>query len=260
MKASIITVVYNNCHTIRNAIQSVLSQDYPDLEYIVIDGSSTDGTLEIIKTYGAKIDKVVSEPDKGIYDAMNKGIDLATGDFIGFLNSDDFYQDRKIISRVAKKFQNEETDSVYGDLVYVSMNDTDKIVRYWQAGQFHKGIFLQGWMPPHPTFFVKKDIYRKLGNFKVDMGSAADYELMLRFLHRFEINTRYIPEVLIRMRMGGQSNSNLGNRIKANKNDRKAWKSTGLRPYFYTLWIKPIRKIPQYLKKGDISKTLSLVE
>ncbi|MEX0686539.1 MAG: glycosyltransferase family 2 protein [Balneolales bacterium] len=254
MKASIITVVYNNRHSIRDAIQSVLSQDYADLEYIVIDGGSTDGTVEIIKTYGSRINKFISEPDKGIYDAMNKGLALASGDFIGILNSDDFYENRSIVSNVAHVLEKEDVDSVYGDLVYVSENDIDKIVRYWQAGEYHDGIFLQGWMPPHPTFFAKKVVYEKLGNFKVDMGSAADYELMLRFLHRFGISTRYIPETFVRMRTGGQSNSTIGNRIKANYSDRKAWNSTGMRPHFYTLWMKPIRKIPQYLKKVSGSK------
>ena len=254
MKASIITVVYNNRDTVRDAIQSVLGQDHPDLEYIIVDGGSTDGTVEVVKTFGSQIDTFISEPDRGMYDAMNKGIAMATGDFIGILNSDDFYESNKIISQVARVLSNEELDSVYGDLVYVNGKDTDTIVRYWRAGEYHEGIFLQGWMPPHPTFFAKKRVYDHLGDFKVDMGSAADYELMLRFMHRFGISTRYIPETLVRMRVGGQSNATFGNRIKATKSDREAWKSSGLRPYFYTLWMKPIRKIPQYLKKVSGSK------
>ncbi|MEX0929823.1 MAG: glycosyltransferase family 2 protein [Balneolales bacterium] len=254
MKVSIITVVFNNRHTIRHAIQSVLGQDHPDLEYIIIDGGSTDGTLEIIKTYGSKIDTVVSEPDNGIYDAMNKGIARATGDIVGILNSDDIYQDRKVLSRVDRIFTNENPDSLYGDLVYVEPDDVDKVVRYWQAGKYYKGIFLHGWMPPHPTFFVKKEVYDRLGDFRDDMGLVADYEIMLRFLHRSGISTWYIPEILVRMRNGGTSNASISNRIKVNLGNRKAWKSIGMRPNFYTLWMKPIRKIPQYLKRIELEK------
>lgn len=200
MKASVITVVFNNRQFIRDAINSVLSQNHDDLEYIIIDGGSTDGTVEIIEEYGSEIDKFISEPDKGIYDAINKGLALCKGEFVGILSSDDFYQNRNVINRVTRVFVSEDTDSVYGDLVYVNSEDIDNIVRYWRAGDYYKGIFLQGWMPPHPTFFVKREIYERLGDYKIDMGLVADYELMLRFLHRHDISTRYLPETLVRKR------------------------------------------------------------
>lgn len=252
MKISIITVVYNGIRHIADAIDSVLEQDYPNIEYIVIDGASTDGTRELIASYGKRIHKFVSEPDKGIYDAMNKGLKLATGDIVGILNSDDFYVNGQVISKIAEAFKKENCDTVYGDLVYIDAQDEYKVVRYWQAGEYRNNSFLKGWMPPHPTFFVKRHIYEEYGRFNTSMCSAADYELMLRFLHRYQVSTTYIPEVLVKMRVGGLSNSSLRHRWRANMEDRMAWELNNLKPHFYTLYIKPIYKIKQYFTRPQV--------
>lgn len=245
VKISIITVVLNNKKFIANAIESVLSQDYPNIEYIIIDGGSKDGSLKIIQSYENKIHKIISEPDKGIYDAMNKGISFATGDVIGFLNSDDFYTNASVVSKIMNAF-NDKTDAIYADLDYVSTYDKNKIIRAWKAGKYHHKKFYSGWMPPHPTFFVRKNIYKDFGGFNSTIKSSADYELMLRFILKHKIVLHYIPEVLVKMRVGGQSNRNIINRIKANFQDRKAWKVNNLKPHFYTLWLKPLKKIFQY--------------
>jgi glycosyltransferase involved in cell wall biosynthesis len=247
LKISILTVVYNGATTIRHCIESVLSQDYPDIEYIIVDGNSKDGTQEIIRSYGSKIASFISEPDAGIYDAMNKGIQLATGDVIGILNADDFYAYPSVISDVAAVFASGDIEASYGDLEYIDANDATVVRRKWVSGEYKAGSFLSGWMPPHPTFFVKKNLYENYGLFRLDLGSAADYELMLRFVHREKIRLAYLPKVLVKMRAGGVSNSNLKNRIKANRNDRKAWEINNLRPKFYTLLLKPLRKIIQFI-------------
>jgi glycosyltransferase involved in cell wall biosynthesis len=236
-----------------------LSQDYTEYEYIIIDGNSTDGTQDIIKSYAKNTIRWVSEPDKGIYDAMNKGLSMATGDIVGILNSDDFYKDRKVLSKIAAKFKQENVDSVYSDLAYVDENDLSKIIRFWKSGDYKQGNFLLGWMPPHPTFFVKREIYQKYNAFDVRLKSAADYELMLRFIHKHNISIAYVPEVLVMMRTGGKSNRSVLNRLKANTEDRKAWKLNNLNPYPFTLLLKPLRKIEQFLfnsHKQELSRQL----
>jgi glycosyltransferase involved in cell wall biosynthesis len=247
LKVSILTVVYNGAATIRDAIESVIRQDYPDIEYIVVDGNSKDGTQEIVRSYGGKIARFLSEPDAGIYDAMNKGIQLATGDVIGILNADDFYAYPSVISEVAGVLASSDIDASYGDLEYIDANDATVVRRKWVSGAYKFGAFLNGWMPPHPTFFVKKKVYNEHGLFRLDLGSAADYELMLRFVHREKIKVVYLPKVLVKMRAGGVSNSTLRNRVAANRNDRLAWKINNLEPRFYTLWLKPLRKIIQFI-------------
>ncbi|MBO9614812.1 MAG: glycosyltransferase [Dyadobacter sp.] len=247
MKVSILTVVYNGAATIRHCIDSVLGQDYPDIEYIIVDGNSKDGTQEIVQSYGDKIARFLSEPDAGIYDAMNKGIQLATGDVIGILNADDFYAYPSVISEVAGALASGDFDASYGDLEYIDANDATVVRRKWVSGAYKVGAFLNGWMPPHPTFFVRKEVYNTHGGFRLDLGSAADYELMLRFVHRENIKLAYLPKVLVKMRAGGVSNSTLKNRIAANRNDRLAWKINNLKPRFYTLWLKPLRKIIQFI-------------
>ncbi|MES2732314.1 MAG: glycosyltransferase family 2 protein [Bacteroidota bacterium] len=249
IKISIITAVYNNCSTVSHAIESVLSQDYPNIEYIIIDGKSTDGTVDIIRKFEGKISKWVSEPDKGIYDAMNKGLELATGDVIGLLNSDDFYENTSVISDVASIFHAKNTDALYGDLLYVDAKDITKIVRYWKAKPYVVNTFLRGWMPPHPTFFVKKEIYQKYGKFNTSFKSAADYEFMLRVIHKHKIKLAYLPQILVRMRTGGVSNLSLKNRLMANKEDYLAWQLNELKPRFYTMWLKPFRKLYQYFAR-----------
>lgn len=210
MKISIITVCYNSATTIDSTLRSVTSQDYPDIEYIIVDGGSTDGTLDIIKRY-QNVSILVSEPDKGIYDAMNKGIRLATGDVIGTLNADDFYTDNTAVSDVAKTFEDNAVDACFADLVYVDQNNTDKIVRYWKSQQYQPGLFKKGWMPAHPTFFVRKAIYEKFGAFDLNFRIAADFELLFRLIEKNKIRTVYLPRVIIKMRLGGTTNKNLKN-------------------------------------------------
>lgn len=248
MKISIITVSYNSAGTIRDTIESVLNQTYSDIEYILVDGASKDDTISIIKSYGTKISKLISEKDNGIYDAMNKGINVATGDVIGILNSDDFYSHSNVIKNVVQKFE-KDTDAVYGDLVYVSGADKNKIVRTWKAGKYEVGSFQKGWMPPHPTFFVKKSVYEKLGMFTDQLKSAADYEIMLRFIHKHQIKLNYLPEIIVHMRTGGASNVSLKNRFKANREDKKAWKMNGLKPSPLTFIRKPLSKLSQFFKR-----------
>jgi glycosyltransferase involved in cell wall biosynthesis len=249
MKVSIITIAYNSQETIADTIRSVISQVYPDIEYIIVDGGSRDQTVDIVKGFGAGVTKWVSEKDKGIYDAMNKGVTMASGDVIGILNSDDFYADNQVISDVVKSFQASGADGLYADLVYVNRDQPDKTVRSWKAGDYRHGKFLSGWMPPHPTFFVRRHCYEKFGTYTLELRSAADYELMLRFIHKHQISMTYLPRVITKMRLGGQSNVTLMNRIKANLEDRKAWKMNGLHPGLFTLTRKPLSKVIQFLKK-----------
>lgn len=250
MKFSIITVCYNSEKYIGSAIESVLSQTYKDIEYIVVDGQSNDGTIEIVRSYepqfGGRM-RWISEPDKGIYDAMNKGIAMATGDVVGILNSDDFYADSQVLERVAQRFLQESIDAVYGDLLYVRADNVDKVQRYWKSGNYQRNAFRWGWMPPHPTFFVKKNIYQKYGCFNTNFTSAADYELMLRVIHKEQIRLAYVPKILVKMRSGGESNQNMKSRVRGNNEDREAWKINNLHPYFFTRYLKPLRKVLQYV-------------
>ena len=249
MKVSIITVSYNSAETIKDSIESVLNQTYKNIEHIIIDGNSTDGTIEIIKSYGNKIHKFISEPDNGIYDAMNKGINLASGNIIGILNSDDFYFDNNIIAKVMNEFRTQDVDSVFGDLIYIDKNNTDNIIRYWKSQQYKKNLFQNGWHPAHPTFFVKREIYEKYGNFNLDFLIASDYELMLRFLEKHKITSSYIPEILVKMRTGGESNR-IQNIFQANIESYKAWKINNLKINPIVFLKKPLSKILQYFKRG----------
>jgi glycosyltransferase involved in cell wall biosynthesis len=249
MKVSIITIAYNSQETIADTIRSVAGQDYPYIEYIIVDGNSSDNTIEIVKSFGAVVTKLISEKDQGIYDAMNKGVKMATGDIIGILNSDDFYTDRSVISDIVKRIEESGAEGLYGDLVYVNRDQPDKVVRSWKAGEYRHGKFLSGWMPPHPTFFVKRLCYEKFGLYTLELRSAADYELMLRFIHKHQIKMTYLSRVITKMRLGGQSNVTLMNRIKANLEDRKAWKMNGIHPGAFTLTRKPLSKVIQFLKK-----------
>jgi len=246
MKISIITVTKNDRDNIENCIDSVLSQGYKDLEYIVIDGDSTDGTVDIIKQYNSRISKWISEEDEGIYDAMNKGIGMASCDVVGFLNSDDIYAAPNILESVAKNFEDNDIDSCYGDLVYVSKDDTNKIIRNWKSCEFNYELFKNGWHPPHPTFFVKKNVYDKYGVFDTKYQIGADYALMLKFLVKHKIRVKYIPEVLVKMRVGGSSNKNLFNVLRANLECYKAWREYGLNISPLFILKKPFSKLIQY--------------
>lgn len=211
LKVSIITVCFNSEKTISDTIQSVISQNYPHIEHIIVDGASTDKTLEIINSYSEHL-TFVSEKDRGIYDAMNKGISMAKGDIIGILNADDFYADNNAISDIVNVFQAQpEISGCYSDLIYVDQNNINKTVRYWKSGSFRKGLFKTGWMPAHPTFFAKKEIYDQFGLFDLDYKIAADFELLFRFIGQHQISTAYLEKVLIKMRTGGTTNKSLKN-------------------------------------------------
>ncbi|MBN8563410.1 MAG: glycosyltransferase [Leptolyngbya sp. UWPOB_LEPTO1] len=209
MKVSIITVTYNAAATIRDTIESVLAQDYPNIEHIIIDGASKDNTAEIVQSYGDRIARFVSEPDRGMYDGMNKGIKLATGDAIAILNADDVYLNSHVISTIVNQFEQHQVDSVFADLVYVKHDEPDKIVRYYSSAHFHPDKFAYGWMPAHPTFVVKRWAFDRYGFFKTDYKIAADYELLIRFLAIHQMSYHYIPQVLVKMRTGGASTANL---------------------------------------------------
>lgn len=251
MKISVITVCRNSAQTIRDTLASVRSQTHPQIEHILIDGASTDNTLDVIREF-EHVTQLISEPDRGLYDAMNKGIQLATGAVVGILNADDFYADPNVLTKVAKVFeQQQKIAAVYGDLRYVHPRATNRTIRFWRSGPFDPKMFRYGWMPPHPTFFVRRKMYEAHGGYDTRLRSAADYELMLRFLYKFRIPVWYLPEVLVHMRTGGLSNRSLRNRWQANREDRNAWAMNGLQPAFYTLWLKPLRKIPQYLYRSE---------
>ncbi len=246
---SIVTVCYNSEITIEDTILSVINQSYVNIEYIIVDGLSTDNTLEIVNKYQGKVSKIISEKDDGLYHAINKGIEMASGEIVAILNSDDIYQDNKVIEDVVSLFEKDKVETCYADLVYVDRIDTSKTIRYWKSGEYMDGLFFKGWMPPHPTFFVKKKVYDKYGMFNLEFKSASDYEIMLRFIHKNKVKIGYLPRVIVRMRVGGVSNMSIANRIKANREDKKAWKINGLTPKPFTLLFKPLSKLTQFLKK-----------
>jgi len=249
MKISIITVAYNAEATIAEAVASVVSQrqDGFELEYIIVDGASTDETLAALEPHSDGIAHIISEPDRGLYDAMNKGVAAATGDFIGILNADDTYAHNGVLAAVAARLEETGADALYGDLDYVAADGSGRVVRRWRSGEMGPRSFLRGWMPPHPTFFLAKSVYAEHGVYSLDLRSAADYELMLRMLHKHRVRATYLPDVLVKMRTGGVSNASWGNRLRANREDRRAWRMNGLRPMSWTLVIKPLRKLGQWI-------------
>ncbi len=216
MKITVITVCYNSASTIGDTIKSVASQSYSNKEHIVVDGNSKDATMEIVRASSC-ISRYVSEPDMGIYDAMNKGIALASGDVVGTLNADDFYMNNHVLKDVAEIFSDPAVEACYGDLVYVRQDNVDQIVRFWKSEDYKSGLFKSGWMPAHPTFFVRKSVYERLGNFDLNYKIAADFELLFRFIEKNKIKTRYLPKVLVKMRLGGTTNKNLSNIFQQNK-------------------------------------------
>ncbi len=249
LRVSIITVVYNGRDHIESAIQSVVSQTYKNIEHIIVDGGSTDGTQDVIKEYGDKIAKFVSEKDNGLYDAMNKGIKLATGDIIGTLNADDFYADSNSIERVVEAMEREHADALWGDLVYVKAGDESKMTRVWKSGSYEPGKFQKGWMPPHPAFFVRKYIYDRFGLFRADFKIAADYELMLRFLEKNKVKGMYLPGVLVKMRTGGKTGKgilNIKNIIRYKLEDYRAWQVNDLPVSLSIFFTKSFSKIGQF--------------
>lgn len=250
MKVTIITVCFNTADTIEDTVKSVISQDYKNIEHIVIDGGSTDETLEILSRYKNKISRIVSEPDEGIYDAMNKGIRLATGDVVGFLNAGDFYAVETAVSQIVTSLQKNDCEIVYADLEYVAENNPIKVVRKWKSRPYKDGLFEKGWHPPHPTFFAKKSVFDKYGDFDLSYNIGADYELMLRFMKKYGVKSCYIPEVLVKMRTGGMSNKNLWHIAKANIQCFQAWQKNGLKVAPFIMLKKTSSKLVQYLKRN----------
>ncbi len=248
MKISIITVVWNNKETIKDAIESVLNQTYQNIEYIVIDGASTDGTVEILQSYGNKITKFISEKDKGLYDAMNKGILLATGDIVGILNSDDFYIDQFVLENIVREFKEKKVDSVFADLVFVNSENLDKIVRYYDSSYFSPKKFAYGWMPAHPTFFVKRKIYEEYGLFKIDYKIGADFDICARFLYKNKITYSYIKKPIIKMRIGGVSTSFSSIWINSLEQLR-ACKENGIKTNILKIFMKYPTKLLGIIKK-----------
>jgi glycosyltransferase involved in cell wall biosynthesis len=248
-KVSVITVSYNSAATIADTVNSVLTQTFPDIEYIVVDGASTDGSKEIVVYYGNKISKFISEPDKGIYDAINKGIRLATGDIIGILNSDDFFYDNQVIEKVVKTFSENNIDSVIGDVQFVDPLKTSKVVRYYSSKHFSLKKFKYGYMPPHPSFYVKRELFEKLGYYKTDYKIAADYELIMRYLLTNKVRYKYIEFPVVSMRSGGISNKSLRSNYTLNKEIARACRENGVRTNFFFIYSKYFTKIFQFFGK-----------
>lgn len=245
MKVSVITAVYNNRDTIARALDSVLAQDHLDVELIVIDGGSTDGTLQILRSYTGQLDVLVSEPDCGIYDALNKGIRRVSGDVVGFLHSDDLFADAGVLSRIAVAFAEPAVEVVYGDLHYVRKDNPEQVVRYWRAGEFAGRRLGWGWMPPHPTLYVRRSVYEQIGLFDTSFRIAADYDFILRMLGRGGVGVHYIPEVLVKMRVGGASNRSLRNIVRKSREDLRALRRNGVGGLGALAW-KNLSKLPQF--------------
>ncbi|MBA0209630.1 glycosyltransferase [Pectobacterium brasiliense] len=248
MKVSIITATYNSAKTISDTLKSLNAQTYPDIEYIIIDGGSKDNTLSLIKSSCSRVSVIISEPDKGIYDALNKGILSATGDIVGFLHSDDFFAYPDAVKDIVDAMRESNADAVYGDLNYISSTDNDVIVRKWVSGGFDINKMKLGWMPPHPTFYMKRSCYQRFGSFDLSYRISADYDSLLRYLWIHKVTVKYIPKVIINMRVGGMSNRSLSNMIMKTKEDVKAMKSNKL-PWLSAVAGKNLSKIPQFFKK-----------
>jgi glycosyltransferase involved in cell wall biosynthesis len=227
----------------------VLSQTYANIEYIIIDGGSKDGTIELVNSYGNSITKFVSEPDSGIYDAMNKGLKLATGDVIGILNSDDLYIENNVVASVMEQFVTTHCDVLYGDLYYVLKDNTDAVIRKWITKTFIPGSFKRGWHPPHPTFFVKKNIYDQYGYFNLKFKLAADFELMLRFLERYQVKSFYYQRPIVKMRLGGATNKRFVNIYKQNVECYQAFRANNIKVSLFYFLFRLVPKLTQFFNK-----------
>jgi glycosyltransferase len=248
LKISIISAVYNNSEHLEACFSSVFSQSYPNIEYIVVDGGSTDGSVDIIRKYEHKISQWISEPDRGIYDALNKGIAMASGDVIGFLHSDDLFNSSGTIQNIAETFEKTDCDATYGNLEYVSRNNPGQVIRFWKSSPFKFELLKTGWMPPHPTLFVKRKWYGEKGTFRTDFRISADYDLILRLFSDSRFKSSYIDQVITRMRTGGASNRSLKNIYVKSKEDYIALRQTKVGG-FGTLFLKNAQKILQFVKR-----------
>lgn len=250
MKVSIITVVFNAENTIADALSSIASQTHPDIEHIVIDGASSDGTLRIIQANSDRIATLISEPDSGIYDAMNKGLKLATGEVIGMLNADDILQDESIISQVVAAHRDQELDACYADLVYVKQNDLTRVTRFWRSRDYRKGLCFNGWMPAHPTLYLKRRVYDQVGNFNTDLRYQSDLEFCARAFEVHGITSRYIPKLWVRMRLGGVTNNSIESMVKGNWESYLALRRLGLKKNPISFFaIKFGSKLPSFLRR-----------
>mgnify|MGYP003979214923 CR=1 FL=1 len=245
---TIITIVFNNVTTIRNAIQSVAYQDYDNIEHVVIDNCSNDGTLEAINELKDDISLIVSESDEGIYYALNKGIELSKGEIVGFLNADDVLKNRTTISTIVENLASKDFEAIYGDLQYFAKQRPNRTTRRWKSGEYSNNKFRQGWMPPHPTFYTYKNIYFKHGFFDVKYKISSDYDMMLRLLYHEQIKAKYIPEVLVKMQRGGVSNQNINTIMLKTKEDYLIMKKYNFS--FLTLIFKTLRKFSQFIFRG----------
>lgn len=254
LKVSVITVTFNSGAYLQDCINSVQKQLYPNIEYIVIDGKSTDATVAIIRKNQDIIDYWVSETDKGMYDAINKGLGVATGDIIGILNSDDVFDNVHVIDHIVTAFNREGVESVYGDLEFVDRYDVNRVMRIWKGMPYKRSRFRYGWMPAHPTFYIKRSLIEKYGGYENHYFSAADYEFMSRYLYLNKVSSFYIPELLVRMRMGGQSNINLKQRFRANRRDFLAMKKNKIPFAFFVSILKPLIKVHQFVGKSFTPK------
>lgn len=251
MKISVVTVAKNAGATIKDTLLSVAGQTHAPVEHIVIDGASTDETLAVVRRYGDHVSMTVSEPDQGLYHAMNKGISLASGDVIGTLNADDVYAHGDVLSRVAEVFADPAVEACYADLVYVRRHDPGRVVRYWKSRPFVPGSFARGWIPAHPTFFVRREVYDRYGGFDLRYRFQSDFDLTMRLLQVYGINSVYIPEILVRMRMGGTTNKSVVNIIKGNMESFRACRNHGIRvgPWFFV--AKFAMRLPQFFRRPD---------
>jgi glycosyltransferase involved in cell wall biosynthesis len=249
MLLSVITVCRNARGTIEQALSSIHRQSHRPLEHIVVDGASTDGTLDILRGRQAGIAQLVSEADEGLYHAMNKGIALATGDYLGFLNADDIYADAEVLARISRAVQAERVDAAYGDLVYVRQDDSNAVVRYWRSGNYAAGRVERGWMPAHPTFFVRTELLRRLGGFDTRYRFQADYEMMVRLFLKERISSAYIPEVLVRMRVGGHTNRSLRNVYLGNLEAYRACVDNGIEVSPFFILQKMFSRLPQFFAR-----------
>ncbi|MBN2108329.1 MAG: glycosyltransferase [Deltaproteobacteria bacterium] len=247
MDISIITATFNSSATISDCLRSVDEQTSPS-EHIIIDGASTDNTLEIVRRLSPTA-RILSEPDHGIYEAMNKGIRLATGDIVGILNSDDFYAGPQVLEKVLRMFRESGAEALFADLVYVKPNNLDQVVRYYAGAGFTPEKFAWGWMPPHPTFFVRREIYERFGLFRTDYRIAADYELTARFLARHRVRYAYLPEVIVRMRTGGLSTRGLRSNWILNREILRACAENGISTNMLKVYSKYFRKVAQLFQR-----------
>lgn len=248
MRVSIITATYNSARYLEDCIQSVIKQTYLNIEHIIVDGKSTDATLSIIHKHRNHISQWISETDRGIYDAINKGMAMATGDIVGVLNSDDMLDSPEVIAQIVNAFDDNMVDAIYGDLDYVAAEDTSKIIRIWKGREYNRNRFNYGWMPAHPTFYIRRSLTEKYGLYENHYYTAADYEFMARYLYKNRVKAAYLPMLIVKMRMGGESNKNFRQRLRANRRDYLAMKVNKIPFAFFVSILKPLIKLHQFTR------------